>query len=96
MHHPTFSTNSPCRLFGKQDCDRADESRNLAWLAIPTWGRRGTTPTTPSRRPPGTGPMVTRSTSAQSIELMEKLGIAYDVGRVGPARRARKPWKAVS
>jgi len=27
---------------------------------------------------------------------MEKLGIAYDVVRVGPARRARKTLKAVS
>jgi hypothetical protein len=34
--------------------------------------------------------------SAQFIELMEKLGIAYDVVRVGPARRARKTLKAVS
>jgi fatty-acid desaturase len=33
--------------------------------------------------------------SAQFIELMEKLGIAYDVVRVGPARRARKALKAV-
>jgi stearoyl-CoA desaturase (delta-9 desaturase) len=34
--------------------------------------------------------------SAQFIELMEKLGIAYDVVRVGAARRARKTLKAVS
>jgi hypothetical protein len=33
--------------------------------------------------------------SAQFIELMEKLGIADDVVRVGPARRARKSLKAV-
>jgi hypothetical protein len=33
--------------------------------------------------------------SAQFIELMEKLGIASDVERVGPARRARKTSKAV-
>src|ERR1039458_1928971 len=66
MHHPTFSIQSLCHLFGKQDYDRADESRNLAWLAMPTWGRRGTTPTTPSRPPPGTGPMVARSTSLHS------------------------------
>jgi stearoyl-CoA desaturase (Delta-9 desaturase) len=38
MHHPTFSINSLCHLFVKHDYDRADESRNLAWLAIPTWG----------------------------------------------------------
>ncbi|MFL6111051.1 MAG: acyl-CoA desaturase, partial [Catenulispora sp.] len=38
MHHATFSINSLCHFFGKQDYDTADESRNLAWLAIPTWG----------------------------------------------------------
>jgi hypothetical protein len=34
--------------------------------------------------------------SAQSIELTEKLGIAFDVMPVGPAQRARKTLNAVS
>ena len=38
MHHATFSINSLCHFFGRQDYDTGDESRNLAWLAIPTWG----------------------------------------------------------
>ena len=38
VHHATFSINSLCHFFGRQDYDTADESRNLAWLAIPTWG----------------------------------------------------------
>jgi len=38
MHHATFSINSLCHYFGRQDYDTHDESRNLAWLAIPTWG----------------------------------------------------------
>ena len=38
MHHATFSINSLCHFFGRQDYDTDDESRNLAWLAIPTWG----------------------------------------------------------
>jgi fatty-acid desaturase len=25
-------------IFGRRDYDTSDESRNLAWLAIPTWG----------------------------------------------------------
>jgi phosphohistidine phosphatase SixA len=37
-----------------------------------------------------------RRCRTQFSELMEKLGIAYDVVRVGPARRARKTLKAVS
>jgi hypothetical protein len=67
MHHPTFSINSLCHLFGKQDYHRADESRNLAWLAIPTWGEAWhNTYHTPSRPPTGTRPMVARSTSLHS------------------------------
>ena len=38
MHHATFSINSLCHYFGRHDYDTGDESRNLAWLAIPTWG----------------------------------------------------------
>ncbi len=38
MHHATFSINSLCHFFGRKDWDTGDESRNLAWLAIPTWG----------------------------------------------------------
>jgi stearoyl-CoA desaturase (Delta-9 desaturase) len=96
-HHPTFSINSLCHLFGKQDYDRAVESRNLAWLAIPTWGEawHNTYHAFPtSSRPGAAGRQI--DLSAQFIELMEKLGIAYDVVRVGPARRARKTFKAVS
>ncbi len=38
VHHATFSINSLCHFFGKRDWETKDESRNLAWLAIPTWG----------------------------------------------------------
>jgi hypothetical protein len=59
MHHPTFGINSLCHLFfGKQDYHLARD---------PHLGRgRGTTPTTPSRPPTGTRPMVARSTSLHS------------------------------
>ena len=98
MHHSTFSINSLCHLcFGKQDYDRADESRNLAWLAIPTWGEawHNTYHAFPtSYRHEADGRQI--DLSARFIDLMEKLGIAHDVVRVGPARRARKTSKAVS
>jgi hypothetical protein len=97
MHHPTFSISSLFHLFGKQDYDRADESRNLAWLAILTWGEawHDTFHAFPaSSRHGADGRQI--DLSARFSELMEKLGIAYDVVRVGPARRARKTLKAVS
>jgi hypothetical protein len=40
-------------------------------------------------------PVVDRAASGAGTAV-EKLGIAYDVVRVGPARRARKTLKAVS
>jgi hypothetical protein len=98
MHHPTFGISSLCHLFfGKRDYDRADESRNLAWLAILTLGRGGAQhlPRLPDLLP-ARGRWSQIDLSAQFIELREKLGIAYDVVRVGPARRARKTLKAVS
>ncbi len=38
VHHATFSINSLCHFFGRQAYDTRDQSRNLAWLAVPTWG----------------------------------------------------------
>jgi stearoyl-CoA desaturase (delta-9 desaturase) len=38
LHHATFSINSLCHFFGKKDFETGDESRNLAWLALPTAG----------------------------------------------------------
>jgi stearoyl-CoA desaturase (delta-9 desaturase) len=91
MHHATFSINSLCHFFGKQDYDTDDESRNLAWLAIPTWGEawhnsHHAFPT--SYRHGIDGRQI--DLSAMFIELMEKLGIAYDVVRVSPERIQRK------
>jgi stearoyl-CoA desaturase (Delta-9 desaturase) len=38
LHHATFSINSLCHFFGRRAFDTGDESRNLAWLALPTFG----------------------------------------------------------
>jgi stearoyl-CoA desaturase (delta-9 desaturase) len=38
VHHATFSVNSLCHYFGRRRFNTCDESRNLAWLAIPTLG----------------------------------------------------------
>ncbi|HMD56295.1 MAG TPA: acyl-CoA desaturase [Solirubrobacteraceae bacterium] len=38
LHHATFSINSLCHFFGRRPFDTADQSRNLAWLALPTFG----------------------------------------------------------
>lgn len=38
LHHATFAINSLCHFFGRQPYDTGNESRNLAWLALPTMG----------------------------------------------------------
>ena len=38
VHHVTYSINSLCHFFGRRDFETGDESRNLAWLSIFTFG----------------------------------------------------------
>ena len=38
VHHVTYSINSLCHFFGRRDFETGDESRNLAWLSLFTFG----------------------------------------------------------
>jgi stearoyl-CoA desaturase (delta-9 desaturase) len=91
MHHATFSINSLCHFFGKQEFDTTDESRNLAWLAIPTWGEawHNTHHAFPTSFRHGMGHRQV-DLSAAFIRLLEIVGLAYDVVRIDPARVQRK------
>jgi stearoyl-CoA desaturase (delta-9 desaturase) len=91
MHHATFSINSLCHFFGKQEYVTADESRNLAWLAIPTWGEawHNTHHAFPTSFRHGVGRRQV-DISAGVIRLLELAGIAYDVVRICPDRLASK------
>jgi len=91
MHHATFSINSLCHFFGKQEYDTTDESRNLAWLAIPTWGEawHNTHHAFPTSYRHGLGKRQI-DISAGVIRVLEMAGIAYDVVRIDPARQATK------
>jgi stearoyl-CoA desaturase (delta-9 desaturase) len=91
MHHATFSINSLCHFFGKQEFDTTDESRNLAWLAIPTWGEawHNTHHAFPTSFRHGVGRRQI-DLSAVFIRMMEIFGLAYDVVRIDPVRIQRK------
>jgi stearoyl-CoA desaturase (delta-9 desaturase) len=91
MHHATFSINSLCHFFGRQDYDTQDESRNLAWLAIPTWGEawHNNHHAFPCSYRHGLRRWQL-DPSAGIIRLMEMTGLAWDVVRVSPERRDRK------
>jgi stearoyl-CoA desaturase (delta-9 desaturase) len=91
MHHATFSINSLCHFFGRRDYETSDESRNLAWLAIPTWGEawHNNHHAFPTSYRHGLERWQI-DPSAIIIRGLEAVGLAYDVVRVDPARRARK------
>jgi stearoyl-CoA desaturase (delta-9 desaturase) len=91
MHHATFSINSLCHFFGKRDFETGDESRNLAWLAIPTWGEawHNNHHAFPTSYRHGLGRWQI-DPSAAIIRLLELTGLAWDVVRVDPSRRAGK------
>ena len=95
MHHATFSINSLCHYFGRHDYDTGDESRNLAWLAIPTWGEawHNNHHAFPTSYRHGLKRWQI-DPSAAIIRTLEMAGLAWDVVRVDPTRRERKAMPA--
>jgi stearoyl-CoA desaturase (delta-9 desaturase) len=91
MHHATFSINSVCHFFGTQDFDTGDESRNVAWLAIPTWGEawHNNHHAFPTSYRHGLGRWQL-DPSAGVIRVLELTGLAWGVVRIRDARRCQK------
>jgi stearoyl-CoA desaturase (delta-9 desaturase) len=91
MHHATFSINSVCHFFGTRSYNTPDESRNVAWLAIPTWGEawHNNHHAFPTSYRHGLERWQL-DPSAAIIRTLEVLGLAWDVVRVNPERRRQK------
>ncbi len=91
MHHATFSINSVCHFFGTRSYDTPDESRNVFWLAVPTWGEawHNNHHAFPTSYRHGLERWQL-DPSARIIRTLELLGLAWDVVRVKPERRERK------
>ncbi|MGI8864032.1 MAG: acyl-CoA desaturase [Solirubrobacteraceae bacterium] len=91
MHHATFSINSLCHFFGRKDWDTGDESRNLAWLAIPTWGEawHNNHHAFPTSYRHGLRRWQL-DPSAAIIRTLELVGLAWDVVRVDEGRMKRR------
>jgi stearoyl-CoA desaturase (delta-9 desaturase) len=87
LHHATFSINSLCHYFGPQPYDTGDQSRNLAWLALPTMGEswHNNHHAFPTSARHGLGRRQI-DPAAGLIGLLEKAGLAWDVVRVSPDR----------
>jgi stearoyl-CoA desaturase (delta-9 desaturase) len=91
LHHVTFAINSVCHFFGRRRFVTADESRNVFWLALPSFGEawhhnHHAFPTSAfhglRRWEVDIGGWVVR--------LLERLGLAWDVVRPSPERQAEK------
>jgi stearoyl-CoA desaturase (delta-9 desaturase) len=97
MHHATYSINSLCHYFGRQPFRTEDESRNLAWLSLFTFGEawhnnHHAFPTSAAH-----GLKASQlDPSALLIRALERLGLVWDVVRVSPARQASKAAGASS
>jgi stearoyl-CoA desaturase (Delta-9 desaturase) len=80
LHHVTWSINSICHTFGIEEFDVRDKSRNVNWLAIPSFGEswhnlHHADPTC-ARHGALKGQI---DISARVIRWFEQLGWAYDV-----------------
>jgi stearoyl-CoA desaturase (Delta-9 desaturase) len=91
LHHVTWSINSICHTFGKEEFEVRDRSRNVAWLAVASFGEswhnlHHADPTC-ARHGALKGQL---DPSARVIWAAEKLGWAYDVRWPDEARLSAK------
>jgi stearoyl-CoA desaturase (delta-9 desaturase) len=91
LHHVTWSINSVCHTFGNEDFEVRDKSRNVAWLAIPSFGEswhnlHHSDPTC-ARHGALKGQI---DLSARVIAWAERLGWAHDVRWPDSSRLAGK------
>jgi stearoyl-CoA desaturase (delta-9 desaturase) len=91
LHHVTYSINSLCHMFGKRDFETTDESRNLAWLALPSMGEawHNSHHAFPTSAVHGMR-RTQLDPSAAVIWTLEKLGLVWGVVRIEPERQAAK------
>jgi stearoyl-CoA desaturase (delta-9 desaturase) len=91
VHHVTYSINSLCHFFGRQRFATGDESRNLSWLALPTFGEswHNNHHAFPTSAIHGIR-RFELDVSGLVILALEKAGLVWDVVRVEPARMEQK------
>jgi stearoyl-CoA desaturase (delta-9 desaturase) len=91
LHHATFSINSLCHFFGRRPFDTGDESRNLAWLALPTLGEawHNNHHAFPASARHGLK-RAQLDPSWWVITALARTGLAWDVVAVSSARMAAK------
>jgi stearoyl-CoA desaturase (delta-9 desaturase) len=91
VHHVTYSINSLCHFFGRRTYATPDQSRNLLWLALPTFGEswHNNHHAFPTSAAHGLRKHEI-DVSAMVIRALESVGLVWDVVRVDPARQRSK------
>jgi stearoyl-CoA desaturase (delta-9 desaturase) len=91
LHHVTYSINSLCHFFGRRRFDTGDESRNLAWLSFLSFGEawHNNHHAFPTSAAHGLR-WWELDLSSLVIRGLERVGLAWDVVRIDPARQERK------
>jgi stearoyl-CoA desaturase (delta-9 desaturase) len=91
LHHFTYSINSVCHVFGRRRFATDDQSRNVIWLALPTFGEawHNNHHAFPTSAVHGLRRWEL-DPSAAVIWTLERLGLAWDVVRISPERQAAK------
>jgi len=91
LHHVTWSINSICHTFGKEEFEVRDKSRNVTWLAIlsfgESWHNLHHSDPTCARHGALRGQI---DIAARLIWICEKLGWVYDVRWPDEARLSAK------
>jgi stearoyl-CoA desaturase (delta-9 desaturase) len=91
LHHVTYSINSLCHFFGRRRFATEDHSHNLGWLAPLSFGEawHNNHHAFPTSAFHGMGSREL-DLSGIVISAMERAGLAWDVQRITPERRAAK------
>ena len=97
LHHMTYSINSICHFFGRRRYDTDDHSRNVFWLALPTFGEswHNNHHAFPTAAHHGQRRWEI-DVSAAVIRVLEMTGLAWDVVRVSPSARAPRPPRTLN
>ena len=88
LHHVTYSINSLCHVFGRQPFATKDQSRNLSWLALLSFGEawHNNHHAFPTSAVHGLGRLQV-DLSALVIRGLERVGLVWEVVRVSPERQ---------
>ena len=91
LHHVTWSINSVCHFFGRRRFATDDESTNVFWLALPSLGESWHHNHHAFPRAAQHGLRRWElDPSGAAIALFERLGLAWNVVRIAPARQRQR------